>query len=136
MNRLTVLTLLWLVLACAVTAQDSQEASVEGRNWSAVDDYIIQLQRARPNRLAPTAYDLVISDIALAGGSSATLDVLRESPGGPKLIVAYMSIGQAAQFQYYWQPEWSQENNSWPEWATGFDGFWAGDVWVKYWHPG
>ncbi len=124
------------LMAVTVSAQDAGEASVEGRNWAAVDDYIIQLQRARANRLAGTAYDLVIADIALAGGSSAVLDNLRDSEGGPKLIVSYMSIGQAAQFQYYWQPEWSRADGTWPEWAEEFDGFWAGDVWVKYWHPG
>jgi len=127
---------LLLTLTSYTIAQDDSDKSVEGRNWAAVNDYIIQLQRARPNRLAETAYDLVISDIALAGGSSAVLDALRESEGGPKLVVAYMSIGQAAQFQYYWQPEWSRENGNWPEWAEDFDGFWAGDVWAQYWHPG
>lgn len=133
MMRFALLALLGMLLVGGVIAQDD---SVEGRNWAAVDDYIIQLQRARPNRLAPTAYDLIISDIALAGGSPEVLDNLRNSPGGPKLVVAYMSIGQAAQFQYYWEPEWSHENNTWPDWADGMDGFWAGDVWVKYWHPG
>lgn len=129
------LTALLLLLAFGVNAQGEADDPVAGRDWSAVDDYIVQLQRARANRLGPTAYDLVIADIALAGGSPDVLDALRESEGGPKLVVAYMSIGQAAQFQYYWRPEWSHEGGNWPEWADGFDGTWAGDVWVQYWHP-
>jgi cysteinyl-tRNA synthetase, unknown class len=136
MKRSLLLMLLCLLLSYASAAQDNQDESVEGRNWAAVDDYIVQLQRARPNRLSETAFDLVISDIALAGGSAAVLDELRASPCGPKLIVSYMSIGQAAQFQYYWQHEWSREDGTWPEWGADFDGFWAGDVWVNYWHPG
>lgn len=135
MQHLLLFCLLF-ALTLGAAAQDAGAPAVTGRNWTAVDDYIVQLQRARANRLAPTAYDLVISDIALAGGSSDTLDALRDSEGGPKLVVAYMSIGQAAQFQYYWQPGWSHENGTWPEWADNFDGFWAGDVWVQYWHPG
>ena len=135
MIRLLLVGLL-LTLTLGAGAQDNGAATVTGRNWAAVNDYIVQLQRARANRLAPTAYDLVISDIAMAGGSSDVLDALRDSEGGPKLVVAYMSIGQAAQFQYYWQSGWSHENGTWPEWADDFDGFWAGDVWVQYWHPG
>ncbi|MBC7811530.1 MAG: endo alpha-1,4 polygalactosaminidase, partial [Burkholderiales bacterium] len=108
----------------------AQDAAV--RDWAAVDDYIIQLQRARANNLAPTAYDLVISDIALAGSSAANIERLRESEGGDKLVVAYMSIGQAATFQYYWRPEWSMTGER-PEWADSPDATWAGDLWVHYW---
>jgi cysteinyl-tRNA synthetase len=106
------------------------------RDWSLVNDYIIQLQRANVERLGVTAFDLVISDIAIAGGSRERIEALRQSAGGSKLIVAYMSIGQAARFQYYWQPEWRREANTWPEWAVEFDATWANDVWVQYWHPG
>lgn len=138
MKRWLILILLCLFAVYPGAAQDATEAgeqSVAGRNWEGVDDYIIQLQRARANRLSETDYDLVIADIALAGGSPAVLDGLRESDAHSKLVVAYMSIGQAAQFQYYWRPEWSRESGTWPEWAADFDGFWAGDVWVNYWDP-
>jgi cysteinyl-tRNA synthetase len=43
-----------------------------------------------------------------------------------------MSIGQAATFQYYWEPEWSMTGTR-PEWADSPDGTWAGDIWVHYW---
>jgi cysteinyl-tRNA synthetase len=98
-----------------------------------VDDYIIQLQRSRIDRLGKTAYDLVISDIALSGNSPDQIEALRTSEGGPKLVVAYMSIGQAATFQYYWQSEWDDENR--PGWIDAPDGVWAGDFWVRYWDP-
>lgn len=118
-----------LFSASVTTAQDAPP-----RRWSAVNDYIIQLQRARVDRLAPTAYDLVIADIALAGGSAANIERLRHSAGGEKLVVAYMSVGQAATFQYYWQPEWSMTGAR-PDWADSPDGTWAGDIWVHYWDP-
>ncbi len=121
------LAFLLLLLTGSAAAQDAPV-----RDWAAVNDFIIQLQRARVDRLAPTAYDLVISDISLAGGSAANIERLRASEGGDKLVVAYMSIGQAATFQYYWQPEWSMTGAR-PEWADSPDGTWAGDIWVHYW---
>lgn len=55
------------MLMIGVLAVSAQDEPV--RDWSAVNDYIIQLQRARVDRLAPTAYDLIIADLALAGNS-------------------------------------------------------------------
>lgn len=125
------LLFLFTAIAFTIVAQDDIETE---RDWSSVNDYIIQLQRARANRLAPTAFDLVIADISLAGSSRQNIENLRKSEGGDKLVVAYMSIGQAARFQYYWKREWSQDGN-WPHWADEPDGTWAGDVWVHYWDP-
>lgn len=121
---------LLLVPAGPLLAQDEAQ---HDRDWVVVDDYIIQLQRPRADRLGQTAYDLVISDISLSGNSPDQIETLRTSEGGPKLVVAYMSIGQAANFQYYWQSEWDDENR--PDWIDAPDGVWAGDFWVQYWAP-
>ncbi|MBI5930814.1 MAG: endo alpha-1,4 polygalactosaminidase [Chloroflexi bacterium] len=127
--------LIFLILLMGLLGQGhvstAQETST--RDWAAINDYIIQLQRARANQLDATAYDLVISDIALSGNHREVIEDLRNSEGGPKLVVAYMSIGQAAKFQYYWKPEW--KNGNWPDWVGEADETWAGDVWVNYWDP-
>ena len=127
----TILLFLLILTSIQIAAQDIDSTPVV-RDWDSVNDYIIQLQRARVNRLAPTAFDLVIADISLSGNSRENIENLRHSEGGDKLVVAYMSIGQAARFQYYWKREWSQDGN-WPHWADEPDGIWAGDVWVHYW---
>lgn len=123
------LLILVTVSAFGLAAQDAVV-----RDWASVNDYIIQLQRARVDRLADTAYDLVITDIALSGSSPDEVARLKDSVGGDKLVVAYMSIGQAATFQYYWQPAWSMTGDR-PDWADSPDGTWAGDIWVHYWDP-
>ncbi len=134
--RRMLLAMLAVVLIVIGSASAQEGDPLLTRDWSLVNDYIIQLQRANVERLSATAFDLVISDIAIAGSSRERIEALRQSSGGPKLIVAYMSIGQAARFQYYWKPEWRREDGSWPEWAVEFDATWANDVWVQYWHPG
>ncbi|MBZ0315958.1 MAG: endo alpha-1,4 polygalactosaminidase [Anaerolineae bacterium] len=125
--------LIFLIVFIGLLAQGQVSIAQESptRDWAAINDYIIQLQRARANRLGGTAYDLVISDIALSANHREVIDELRNSAGGPKLVVAYMSIGQAATFQYYWKPEWKEGN--WPDWVGEADPTWAGDVWVNYW---
>ena len=102
-------------------------------DWLAVDDFLYQLQRPDPERIGKTAFDLAILSISAAGNSPETIPALKKSEGGDKLILAYMSIGQAETYREYWQPEW-QENP--PDWLDEPDETWADDYWVRYWDPG
>jgi len=104
-----------------------------GPDWLAVNDFLYQLQRARPDRIGETAYDLVVVSIAASGGSREPIENLKHSPGGDKIILCYMSIGQAARFNYYWQSEWHENP---PAWLDDHDPDWAGAYWVRYWDPG
>lgn len=126
-SPLRLILLLVIFGALGAAAQDTPE-----RDWAAVNDYMIQLQRARIDRIGETAYDLVITDIAISGSSPTEVARLKNSVGGDKLVVAYMSIGQAATFQYYWETGWSLTGER-PDWADEPDGTWAGDIWVHYW---
>lgn len=100
--------------------------------WYAVNDFLYQLQRADPKRIGETSYDLVILSIGAAGGSREVIDELKESPGAEKIVLCYMSIGQAEDYRFYWQPDW-RENP--PAWLDAPDPEWTGDYWVRYWDP-
>jgi len=90
------------------------------------------LQRARPERIGETAYDLVVVSIAAAGSSREVIENLKHSPGGEKIVLCYMSIGQAEDYRFYWQREWYENP---PTWLDEPDPDWAGDYWVRYWDP-
>jgi cysteinyl-tRNA synthetase len=97
-----------------------------------VENFLYQLQRADPDRIGETAFDLAVVTLATAGSSPEVIPALKESPGGPKLILCYMSIGQSENYRWYWNPDW--ELNP-PSWLDLPDGVWAGDHWVRYWDP-
>jgi len=101
-------------------------------DWLAVNDFLYQLQRARPERIGETAYDLLVVSIAVAGGSREVIENLKHSPGGGKIVLCYMSIGQAEDYRFYWQREWYENP---PTWLDEPDPDWAGDYWVRYWDP-
>jgi len=82
--------------------------------------------------LGKTAFDLVVVSIATAGNSEKVIPALKNSPGGVKVVLCYMSIGQAEDYRWYWQPEWSKNP---PKWLDKGDTEWAGDYWVRYWDP-
>ena len=101
-------------------------------DWLKVNDFTYQLQRARPEWIGETAFDLVVVSIAAAGNSAEVIPALKNSPGGEKIVLCYMSIGQAENYRWYWQANWPQNP---PDWLDKADTTWAGDYWVKYWYP-
>ncbi len=101
-------------------------------DWLAVNDFLYQIQRARPDRIGETAYDLLVLQMGAAGGSREVIENLKHSPGGEKIVLCYMSIGQAETYRFYWQREWHENP---PAWLDEPDPEWAHDYWVRYWDP-
>ncbi len=124
------LLLVLLLLAVLLTGCVSRSPEPD---WLAVDDFLYQLQRADPDRVGETAFDLAVVTLATAGSSPQVIPALKNSPGGPKIILCYMSIGQSETYRWYWDPAWEQNP---PSWLDVPDGVWAGDHWVRYWEPG
>jgi len=52
--------------------------------------------------------------------------------GGKRMVIAYMSIGEAEDYRYYWQPEWDSNP---PSWLKGENPHWEGNYKVEYWDP-
>lgn len=81
-----------------------------------------------------TNYDMLIMDAFFTGQAeftTAEIDSLRDKQnGGKRLVVAYMSIGEAENYRYYWQTEW---NVNPPDWLDAENPDWAGNFKVKYW---
>ncbi len=130
----------WILLlaACAAPGMTPNEmvvgtvATDSPPDWSVVNSFLYQLQHARPDRIGETAFDLVVVSIEAAENSPDVIPALKHSPGGDKLVLCYMSIGQAENYRWYWQPEWFENP---PVWLDQPDEDWAGDYWVRYWEP-
>ncbi len=61
------------------------------------------------------------------------ITLLKTKPqGGKRLIIAYMSVGEASNFRYYWQDCCSKKL---PKWVKEENKMWPGSYKVKYWHP-
>ena len=81
-----------------------------------------------------TNYDLLIMDLFFQDGTvfnPAEIDQLRsKANGGKRLVISYMSIGEAEDYRYYWQPAWNHQK---PAWMDAENPDWAGNFKVKYW---
>jgi len=86
------------------------------------------------NAVTATNYDLVIMDLFLNSEqfTAAEVSQLRnKANGGKRMVICYMSIGEAEDYRYYWQSDW---NSTKPDWIAAENPDWPGNYKVKYWN--
>ncbi len=52
--------------------------------------------------------------------------------GSRRVVLAYLSIGEAENYRYYWQDSWIQNP---PSWLKHENANWCGNHIVQFWHP-
>jgi cysteinyl-tRNA synthetase, unknown class len=81
-----------------------------------------------------TDFDLLITDLFFNEEpytKDETAELKMKHNGGKRLIISYMSIGEAEDYRYYWQPSW--KSNA-PEWLAEENPEWKGNYKVRYWN--
>ncbi|MHB8877071.1 MAG: endo alpha-1,4 polygalactosaminidase [Myxococcaceae bacterium] len=85
--------------------------------------------------ISQTKYDVIIIDAYFEGTALTPAQVTalkQKSGGGRRLVIAYMSIGEAEDYRSYWRPEWATSK---PAWLAGENPSWPGNFKVRYWDP-
>jgi cysteinyl-tRNA synthetase len=88
------------------------------------------------NAVTSTNYDLLIMDLFFNETTEFTAGEITQlknkANGGKRLVISYMSIGEAEDYRYYWQSGWNTGN---PAWLDGENPDWEGNYKVRYWEP-
>jgi cysteinyl-tRNA synthetase len=140
MRRLLLLPTVLAVLAC-------REAPDNGTmSWAEVNDYAYQLQDVDLEELGESRFDLAIVDYSRDGDdetryTTAEVAALKAGPGGSKLVLAYMSIGEAENYRWYWHEEWDADHDGEPDpgapsWLGPANPEWPDNYPVHYWEQG
>ncbi len=86
--------------------------------------------------VSATNYDLIIMDLFFNDGSAFTANEIQQlktkANGAKRLVVCYLSIGEAEDYRYYWKASWKSHP---PSWLAAENPDWPGDYKVKYWDP-
>lgn len=109
-----VLALLLIILdVAAASAQTSPPPRNPADKVVAnVKSWGYQLQKVNPAEIAASPYDLVVIDYSRNGIESgqytkAEVKAMQRKPDGSRRIVlAYLSIGEAEDYRYYWDRKW------------------------------
>lgn len=87
------------------------------------------------DEVAATNHDAVVVDLFFWEDQLTAADVnaLRQKAnGGTRLVICYMSIGEAEDYRYYWQSSWTTTP---PAWLGTENPDWPGNYKVQYWQP-
>lgn len=96
-------------------------------NFESREDYLAAL--------AATPYDALVIDLYYGDTPLTSDDVarLQQKPqGGRRLVLAYMSVGEAADYRPYWQAAWNDSAHR-PKWIAKPNHDWPGSYRVRYW---
>lgn len=99
---------------------------INGENYATRQDFI--------NAVSATNYDVIIMDLyhneeAFTNSEIQQLKVKQN--GGSRLVICYLSIGEAENYRYYWQSSW---NTNKPDWLGAENPDWPGNYKVLYWY--
>jgi cysteinyl-tRNA synthetase, unknown class len=102
-----------------------------GTATAGVKSWHYQLQDINPGTIANLSADMVVIDHGTDGGPFTKADVermQRKPDGSRRIVLAYMSIGEAENYRWYW-PQRSSA------WLGAENREWRGNYAVRFWHP-
>jgi cysteinyl-tRNA synthetase, unknown class len=111
---------------------------------AAIDDWAYMINHPDLAALGASAFDMVVIDYSADGTaatafSAAEIAALKASPGGPKIVLAYLSIGEAEDYRFYWALENGAPGGDWsaapPSWLGPENPDWPGSRKVRFWEP-
>jgi endo-alpha-1,4-polygalactosaminidase (GH114 family) len=110
-------------------------AVADVRRWLYLID--VDLEPETVDEIVASTYDMVVLDFVPSEENNTgypMADVVRRlhDAAHPKLVVAYIDVGQAEDYRSYWQPGWEIGH---PEWIVAGDpDGWEGNYPVAYWY--
>ncbi len=122
--------LLVFALTGAVGAQPISLLGV--RSWA------YWLSNIEARTVAGSDFDMAIIDYSSDGSQTKAFTkeeverMERKPDGSRRIIIAYLSIGEAESYRYYWQPSWRSDS---PPWLDRENPDWAENYKVRYWDP-
>lgn len=84
--------------------------------------------------LSETSFDVFVMDAFFDENTftKSDLDQIRiKADGGKRLLISYMSIGEAEEYRYYWDEDWDYFELNWIEEENPN---WPGNYKVRYWN--
>ena len=105
----------------------------ERADLSWVQSWGYQLQNVDLSEVEDSTYDVMVIDYSKEGDdeSAFTADEIATLQASGKLVLAYLSIGEAEDYRFYWKKRWDSKK---PRFLEAENPDWAGNYKVKYWY--
>jgi cysteinyl-tRNA synthetase len=106
------------------------------RPWNTIHNWVYWLDTPKLQQISATNFELAVIDYSADGSAAGAftaqqINALRQTTC-QRRVVAYLSIGEAESYRWYWHSGWQTGN---PGWLGPIDPNWTGNYWVNYWDP-
>ncbi|PID57518.1 hypothetical protein CSB45_06730 [candidate division KSB3 bacterium] len=147
MHKLLVLSVITAAVTASLNGGSANSATPVKMTLSNVQYWAYNIQHVNTEQqreeLVGTHFDLYVLEPVVTEAREGKFDIAAliadirqyniDSRGVDPLILAYVDIGQAETWRWYWDSRWRVGN---PEWIVGEDpDEWAGCLPVAYWDP-
>jgi cysteinyl-tRNA synthetase, unknown class len=122
-------------LASQPAATPTLAAARMRMTWPRVRSFACQLQNLDVDEASQSAFDMIITDYSSNGNISGRYradQVSRMQAGGRRKVLAYLSIGEAESYRFYWKSGYRPGQ---PTWLRSRNAAWAENYNVSYWDP-
>lgn len=116
------------------------EPDTKNVTWDSISTFAFQLQYLSVSAIANSSYDMVIIDYSTAGDDSGqfTREQVTTMKANGKKLVAYISIGEAENYRFFWNSAWDANNDGVPDagapaWLGPGNPDWPGSYKVRFW---
>ena len=107
------------------------------RSWSTIQNWTYWLDNPDLKQIGASNFELAVIDYSADGSAKKAFTAQQiktlQSTSCNRRVVAYLSIGQAESYRWYWRQGWKEGN---PGWLGAADPNWEQNYWVHYWDPG
>jgi cysteinyl-tRNA synthetase len=138
MGRAWRLSILLMALLTGCVGEPSPTAS-SPRSLVDVQSWAYQLQSIDPQKLAVLDVDLIVMDYADNDGVPFSREEIDQIRAGNKIVLSYLSIGEAEAYRPYWKASWgggdcpAPLSPSAPDWLDPVNSEWCGNYPVQFW---
>jgi cysteinyl-tRNA synthetase len=123
-------------------SQATNAVAARSRRMAAVENWGYWLSSFDVERVAAAPHDLLVIDSEISANraferefSRKEVDRMRRRPDGiSRVLLAYLSIGEAERYRPYWREEWYDAAQK-PAWLHKENRRWAGNYAVQFWDP-
>ncbi len=113
-----------------------------GQRMAGVENWGYWLSSFDVARVAAAPHDLLVIDSEISANRTfereflpKEVDRMRRRPdGSSRVLLAYLSIGEAERYRPYWHEEWYDPAHK-PAWLHKENRRWAGNYAVRFWDP-
>ena len=118
----------------------SQTSSTSTNLLAGVDSYLCQYQNISITAIAESGFDLVIMEVFkdIESGTTYSLEEISYIKNRGKKVVAYVSLGEASDYIYYWNDNWIDSSGNptdqAPDWLGHNNPNWPHSYKVRFWY--